>query len=129
VPSLCILPPRFQEQANIYLRGRHPLAYQELLTRKVQSVCGVFARRFWLPQVVKGGVLLPTGKNKRQPQARLPLFFPTAARTQYGLSMVGANGLEPVQNYPFLICGNSTQKRAFGQQVSKGLLDIESVSN
>jgi len=34
-------------------------------------------------------------KNKRQPQTWLPLFILTAARTQYGLSMVGANGLEP----------------------------------
>jgi len=53
-----------------------------------------FARRFWLPQVVKGGgAVFRMIKNKRQPQERLPLFFLTAARTKYGLSMVGANGL------------------------------------
>jgi len=33
--------------------------------------------------------------SKRQPQERLPLFVLPAARTKYGLSMVGANGLEP----------------------------------
>jgi hypothetical protein len=36
-------------------------------------------------------------KNKRQPQKRLPPFILTAARTEYGLSMVGANGLESPQ--------------------------------
>jgi hypothetical protein len=55
-----------------------------------------FARRFWLPQVVKGGAVFRMAKSKRQPHKRLPLFIPTTARTQYGLSMVGANGLEPV---------------------------------
>jgi hypothetical protein len=53
-----------------------------------------FARRFCPPQVVKGGAVFRMAKSKRQPQARLPLFFLTAARTKYGLSMVGANGLE-----------------------------------
>jgi len=32
-------------------------------------------------------------KSKRQPQARLPLFVLTAARTQYGLLIVGAMDL------------------------------------
>jgi hypothetical protein len=54
-----------------------------------------FARRFWSPQVVKGGAVFRMAKSKRQPQERLPLFFLTAARTEYGLSMVGANGLHP----------------------------------
>jgi len=75
---------------------------------KSSSVRGVFAikvsgcvperfssaRRFCPPQVVKGGAVFRITKNKRQPQERLPLFFLTAARTQYGLSMAGANGLE-----------------------------------
>jgi len=52
-----------------------------------------FARRFCPPQVVKGGAVFRMAKNKRHPQERLPLFIPTAARTKYGLSMVGANGL------------------------------------
>ena len=53
-----------------------------------------FAGRFCPPQVVKGGgAVFRMAKSKRQPQKRLPLFFLTAARTQYGLSMVGANGL------------------------------------
>jgi hypothetical protein len=57
-----------------------------------------FARRFSLRQVVKGGgAVVRMAKSKRQPQERLPLFFLTAARTQYGLSMVGANGLESPQ--------------------------------
>jgi hypothetical protein len=56
-----------------------------------------FARRFWSPQVVKGGAVFRMAKVKRQPQERLRLFFLTAARTQYGLSMVGANGLESPQ--------------------------------
>jgi hypothetical protein len=79
-----------------------------------------FARRFCTAHVVTHGAVFRTTKNKRQPQARLPLLF-SAARTKYGLLMVGAKGLEPVKNCPFLIWGNSTQKRAFGQLVSKGL--------
>jgi len=54
-----------------------------------------FACKFCPPQVVKRGAAFRMAKSKRQPQQRLPLFVLTAARTKYGLSMVGANGLEP----------------------------------
>jgi hypothetical protein len=56
--------------------------------------CFFFARTF-CPQVVEGGAVSRMARSKRQPQDRLPLFILTAARIQYGLSMVGANGLEP----------------------------------
>jgi hypothetical protein len=66
-----------------------------------ESRTGPIASRFLLTpkptlaQVVKGGAAFRMAKDKQQPQARLPLFVLTAARTKYGLSMVGANGLEP----------------------------------
>jgi len=61
-----------------------------------------FACRFWSPQIVKhGGAVFRMTKSKRQPQERLPLFVLTAARTEYGLSMVGANGLTPQLQFGF----------------------------
>ena len=37
------------------------------------------------------------------------------------ICQVGANGLESLQYYPFLIRGNCTRKRAFGQSSDCGL--------
>jgi hypothetical protein len=58
-------------------------------------------------KVVKRGAVFRMAKNKRQPQQRLPLFILTAARTLYGLSMVGANGLEsPQPHFAVIVVSN-----------------------
>jgi len=60
-------------------------------------------------------------KSKRQPQQRLPLFFLTAARTEYGLSMVGANGLEPPPTFYYRIIQQIGLSVQIGWMDTKGL--------
>ena len=68
------------------------------------KVSGRVAERFFLPadsgyhRLSRAAARsFGSQKNKRQPHKRLPPFFLTAARTEYGLLIVGANGLESPQ--------------------------------
>ena len=92
-------------------RARTPCGVIAIKVSGCVPECFSFARRFRPPQVVKGGAVFRMAKSKRQPQKRLPLFSFTAARTEYGLSMVGVNGL----NYPRPNHGDSSSKPAFRQ--------------